>query len=178
MAIFAIMSTATYTVFNSYQQTKKSPIAMRTDSLICNVFAQFVVKSQQTVQRPSVMNASESRCLPGKRETLEFTCADGTCPFVSTFLQNQRVGYALEEGAELVRGSMVGANRAEDSKPICTPVLMNAKEVTLQVFHHGSGTTRSVDVENQPVDSKWCSKFNPVVRREAKVSDEACRRSG
>ena len=157
MAIFAIMSTAMYTVFNSYQQTKE--ITDRDAHRLADLqrfFAQFGREIQQTVQRPVRDEyASESRlpALQGKRETLEFTRAGWNLPpFVSTFRSElQRVGYALEEG-KLVRAQWLVLDRAEDSKPIRTPVLDDVKEVTFKYFTMDQNN-QIQDVENWPVDS-------------------------
>lgn len=139
MTIFAVMSTAMYTVFNSYQQTKE--ITDRDARRLADLqrfFAQFGREIQQTIARPVRDEyGSEDRLPPlqGSADNLEFTRAGWNQPPFATTLRSelQRVAYGVEEG-NLLRTQWMVLDRAEDTQPIRTPVLENVSEVTFKYF--------------------------------------------
>lgn len=150
MTIFAILSTAMYTVFSSYQQTKE--ITDRDARRLADLqrfFNQFSREIQQTIPRPVRDEFGSDDRLPalqGTKDTLEFTRAGWNQPPFARTLRSelQRVAYGVEEG-NLVRAQWNVLDRAEDTRPIRVPVLENIKEVSFKYF--------SMDENNNVVDT-------------------------
>lgn len=151
MTIFAIMSTAMYTVFSSYQQTKE--ITDRDARRLADLqrfFAQFGREIQQTVQRPVRDEQGSDERLPamsGTREIIEFTRAGWNQPPFATTLRSelQRISYGLEEG-KLVRVQWKVLDRAEDTAPTRVPILDNVTEVSFKYFEmDGDGNITDTD---------------------------------
>ncbi len=140
MSIFAVMSTAMYTVFNSYQQTKE--ITDRDARRLADLqrfFAQFGREINQATPRPVRDEFGSDEPLPalrGSAETLEFSRAGWNQPPFASVLRGeiQRVAYTLEEGF-LVRSQWLVLDRAEDTRPVRTPVLENVSEVKFKYFY-------------------------------------------
>ncbi|CBL47057.1 General secretion pathway protein J [gamma proteobacterium HdN1] len=139
MVIFAIMSTAMYSVFNSFQITKE--ITDRDAHRLADLqrfFGQFGREIQQAVMRPVGDEFASETHLPalqGTLDTLEFTRAGWNLPpFVDTQRSElQRVGYTLEEGG-VVRLQWLVLDRASDTQPIRTPMLENVRELRFRYF--------------------------------------------
>lgn len=140
MSIFAIMSTAMYTVFSSYQQTKE--ITDRDARRLADLqrfFGQFGREINQAAPRPVRDEFGSEEPLPamkGSAETLEFTRGGWNQPPFASVMRSelQRVAYALEEG-RLVREQWLVLDRAEDTRPIRTPVLEGVNEVKFKYFY-------------------------------------------
>lgn len=158
MSIFAVMSTAMYTVFNSYQQTKE--ITDRDARRLADLqrfFAQFGREINQATPRPVRDEFGSDEPLPalrGSAETLEFSRAGWNQPPFASVLRGeiQRVAYTLEEGF-LVRSQWLVLDRAEDTRPVRTPVLENVSEVKFKYFYfdQGQGQGQSQKVEETEV---------------------------
>lgn len=139
MTIFAVLSTAMYTVFSSYQQTKE--ITDRDARRLADLqrfFGQFGREIQQTIPRPVRDEYGSDDRLPamqGTRDTIEFTRAGWNQPPFATTLRSelQRVAYAVEEGF-MVRSQWLVLDRASDTQPIRTPILENVSEVSFKYF--------------------------------------------
>lgn len=160
MSIFAVMSTAMYTVFSSYQQTKEiTDRDARRLAELQRFFAQFGREINQAAPRPVRDEFGSDERLPalkGSMDTLEFTRTGWNQPPFATVLRSefQRVAYALEEG-RLVRTQWLVLDRAEDTQPIRTPVLEGVSEVKFKYFHLNgeSGEVEESDAWPRPLDS-------------------------
>lgn len=159
MSIFAVMSTAMYTVFSSYQQTKEiTDRDARRLAELQRFFAQFGREINQAAPRPVRDEYGSEERLPalkGSMDTLEFTRTGWNQPPFASVLRSefQRVAYALEEG-RLVRTQWLVMDRAEDTQPIRTPVLEGVSEVKFKYFQLNA---ESADVDESDT---WPPQFD------------------